>query len=157
LGQRRGERDGGAEDGTDGAVLQGLWLATVCGFAGPGDDDGVLWSVLVVDDHAEFRTSVRALLVADGFDVVGEAGTGAEALYAVGRLRPDVVLLDVKLPDVDGIAVAESVALLPDPPQVVLVSSRDRAAYGSRLLNAPVRGFLAKSDVSGASLRRLLG
>jgi DNA-binding NarL/FixJ family response regulator len=75
----------------------------------------------------------------------------------VGRLSPDVVLLDVKLPDVDGIAVAESVALLPDPPQVVLVSSRDRAAYGSRLLNAPVRGFLAKSDVSGASLRRLLG
>jgi DNA-binding NarL/FixJ family response regulator len=138
-------------------LLQGLWLATVCGFAGPGDDGGVLWSVLVVDDHAEFRTSVRALLVADGFDVVGEAGTGAEALYAVGRLRPDVVLLDVRLPDVDGIAVAESVALLPDPPQVVLVSSRDRAAYGSRLLNAPVRGFLAKSDVSGASLRRLLG
>jgi DNA-binding NarL/FixJ family response regulator len=113
-------------------------------------------TVLVVDDHAEFRTSARALLVADGFEVVGEAGTGAEAIHAVRLLSPDVVLLDVKLPDVDGIAVAESMALLPDPPLVVLVSSRDRAAYGARLLNAPVRGFLAKSDLSGASLRRLL-
>ena len=114
-------------------------------------------TVLVVDDHAEYRVSVRALLVAAGFDVVGEAGTGAEALEAVGRLGPDVVLLDVRLPDIDGITVAASVALLPEPPLVVLVSSRDRAAYGARLLNAPVRGFLAKSDVSGAALRRLLG
>ena len=73
-------------------------------------------TVLVVDDHAEYRVSVRALLVAAGFDVVGEAGTGAEALEAVGRLGPDVVLLDVRLPDIDGITVAASVALLPEPP-----------------------------------------
>jgi DNA-binding NarL/FixJ family response regulator len=70
----------------------------------------VLRSVLVVDDHAEYRISVRALLEADGFVVLGEAGTGAEAIRAVGRLSPDVVLLDVRLPDMDGIAVAESVA-----------------------------------------------
>lgn len=113
-------------------------------------------TVLVVDDHAEFRTSARALLEADGFDVVGEAGTGVEALDAVGRLSPDVVLLDVRLPDRDGISVAESMASLPDSPLVVLVSSRDGAAYGARLTDAPVRGFLAKSDLSGASLRRLL-
>jgi len=100
---------------------------------------------------------VRALLEADGFVVLGEAGTGAEAIRAVGRLSPDVVLLDVRLPDMDGISVAESVARLPDPPLVVLVSSRDRTAYGARLINAPVRGFLAKIDVSGASLRRLIG
>jgi two-component system nitrate/nitrite response regulator NarL len=92
-----------------------------------------------------------------GFAVVGEAGTGAEAIRAVCRLSPDVVLLDVKLPDMNGIAVAEPVALLPDPPLVVLVSSRDGSAYGTRLVNAPVRGFLAKIDMSGASLRRLLG
>ena len=67
------------------------------------------------------------------------------------------MLLDIRLPDIDGIAVAASVALLPAPPAVVLVSSHDGAAFGARLLNAPVRGFLAKSDVSGASLRRLLG
>ena len=113
-------------------------------------------TVLVVDDHAEFRTSARALLEADGFDVVGEVGTGVEALAAVGTLGPDVVLLDVRLPDLDGISVAESMALLPESPLVVLVSSRDGAAYGARLLDAPVRGFLAKSDLSGASLRRLL-
>ena len=121
-----------------------------------GDDDGVAQTVLVVDDHAEFRASARALLMSDGFEVVGEAGTGAEAIHAVRLLSPDVVLLDVKLPDVDGIAVAESLALLLDPPLVVLVSSRDAAAYGARLRNAPARGFLAKSDLSGASLRRLL-
>jgi DNA-binding NarL/FixJ family response regulator len=76
------------------------------------DDVRVGHTVLIVDDHAEYRTSARALLEADGFDVLGEAGTGAEAIHAVGRLRPDVVLLDVRLPDVDGISVAESVALL---------------------------------------------
>ncbi len=117
----------------------------------------MLRSVLVVDDHAEYRTSVRALLEADGFVVLGEAGTGAEAIRAVGRLSPDLVLLDIRLPDMDGIAVAEVVARLPDPPLIVLVSSRNGAAYGARLLNAPVRGFLAKIDVSGASLRRLIG
>jgi DNA-binding NarL/FixJ family response regulator len=75
----------------------------------------------------------------------------------VGALSPDVLVLDVRLPDMDGITVAEWVALLPDPPLVVLVSSRDGVAYGARLVNAPVRGFLAKADLSGASLRRMLG
>ena len=114
-------------------------------------------TVLVVDDHAEFRRSARALLEAEGFDVVGEAGTGADAITAVHSFSPDVVLLDIRLPDLDGIAVAEQVALLPAPPDVVLVSSRERAVYGIRLVNAPVRGFLAKGDLSGAALRRLLG
>ncbi len=113
-------------------------------------------TVLVVDDHAEFRRSARALLEADGFDVVGEAGTGADAMRAVGNLSPDVVLLDIRLPDLDGIAVAEWAARLPDPPDVVLISSRDGTVYGIRLANAPVRGFLAKSALSGAALRRLL-
>jgi DNA-binding NarL/FixJ family response regulator len=124
----------------------------------PAADDGrVRHTVLVVDDHAEFRISVRALLEADGFDVVGEAGTGAEAIDAVGILSPQVVLLDVRLPDVDGITVAEAVASVRTPPMVVLVSSRNAEAYGARLRHAPVRGFLSKADLSGASLRRLLG
>jgi DNA-binding NarL/FixJ family response regulator len=121
------------------------------------DDDVVRTSVLVVDDHAEFRASVRALLELDGFDVVGDAGSGAEAICAAGRLSPDVVLVDVRLPDIDGVTVAESLARSPDPPIVVLVSSRDAADYGDRLAYAPVRGFIAKSDLCGASLRRLLG
>lgn len=114
-------------------------------------------TVLVVDDHAEFRESARALLEADGFDVVGDVATGADAVAEAGRLRPRVVLLDVRLPDTDGIAVAERLAELADPPDVVLISSRGAAAYGARLREAPTRGFLAKSELSGAALRALLG
>ena len=113
-------------------------------------------TLLVVDDHAEFRTSVRALLEADGFAVVGEASTGAEAIRAAGDLLPDVVLLDIRLPDLDGISVAESMSALPVPPEVVLVSSRDRSVYGARLTTAMARGFLAKSELSGQALRGLL-
>lgn len=111
----------------------------------------------MVDDHADFRTSARALLEADGFEVVGDAASGAEAVAQADRLKPGVVLLDVRLPDIDGIAVAERLAQLADPPAVVLVSSRDAAVYGPRLRQAPTRGFLAKSELTGAALRRLLG
>jgi DNA-binding NarL/FixJ family response regulator len=114
-------------------------------------------TVLVVDDHAEFRASARALLEADGFEVVGDAATGAEAIAEVRRLKPGVVLLDVRLPDTDGMAVADQIAELIDPPDVVLVSSRDAAVYGPRLRRAPTRGFLAKSELTGAALRSLLG
>ncbi|HEY5881738.1 MAG TPA: response regulator transcription factor [Nakamurella sp.] len=114
-------------------------------------------TVLVVDDHADFRVSVRALLEADGFVVVGEAATGVAAIRAAIDLTPDVVLLDVRLPDLDGIAVADTIAALPLPPDVVLVSSRDRSVYGARLTHARVRGFLAKGELSGAALRGMLG
>jgi CheY-like chemotaxis protein len=110
-------------------------------------------SVLIVDDHDGFRSSARTLLEADGFTVVGDAATGAEAIAAVTRLRPDVVLLDIRLPDFDGFAVADRLAGLPDPPVVVFVSSRDAATYGPRLWNAR---FLAKHELSGAALSDLL-
>lgn len=113
--------------------------------------------MLVVDDHPDFRASVRALLEADGFEVVGEAVDGCEAVTLAGRLRPSLVLLDIRLPDTDGFAVAAELAELNAPPAVVLVSSRDAAAYGRRLAETPARGFVAKSELSGAVLRRLLG
>jgi DNA-binding NarL/FixJ family response regulator len=113
-------------------------------------------TVLIVDDHEEFRTSARALLEAEGFAVVGEAADGAEAIEAVAALRPAVVLLDVQLPGRDGLAVAERIAANPDSPAVVLVSSRDARAYGPRLRGAPARGFIAKSELSGAALAGLL-
>jgi DNA-binding NarL/FixJ family response regulator len=113
-------------------------------------------TVLIVDDHEEFRASARALLEAEGFAVVGEAADGAEAMEAVAALRPAVVLLDVQLPGRDGLAVAERIAACPDPPAVVLVSSRDARAYGPRLREAPARGFLPKSELSGAALAGLL-
>ena len=113
-------------------------------------------TVLIVDDHDGFRESARALLEAEGFAVVGDAADGAGALAAAARLCPDVVLLDVQLPDVDGFAVAEHLAAGPDPPRVVLISSREAAAYGPRVGAAPVCGFLAKRELSGASLAALV-
>jgi DNA-binding NarL/FixJ family response regulator len=113
--------------------------------------------VLIVDDHDDFRVSARALLEAEGFAVVGEAADGDAALEAVAALRPAVVLLDVQLPGLDGLAVAERLAEGPDPPAVVLISSRDAAAYGPRLDRASARGFIAKGELSGAALAGLLG
>jgi DNA-binding NarL/FixJ family response regulator len=119
-------------------------------------DAAVRETVLVIDDHTEFRTSARMLLEADGFEVVGEAATGVEGCLAAERLRPSLVVLDVRLPDVDGFAVAERLAGLDHPPNVVLVSSRDAVTYGSRLASAPIRGFVPKGELSGAALRRLV-
>ena len=113
-------------------------------------------TVLIVDDHEAFRKSATALLEAEGFSVVGGVADGGGAVAAVERLRPAVVLVDVQLPDVDGFEVAERLALLPDPPAVVLVSSREAAAYGRRLELAPSRGFIAKRELSGAALAALV-
>jgi DNA-binding NarL/FixJ family response regulator len=113
--------------------------------------------VLIVDDHAPFRALARMLLVADGFDVVGEAGDGAAALAAVRALRPDVVLLDVQMPGIDGFGVAAALAEQPAAPAVVLVSSRSRTDYGRRVADSVARGFIAKGDLSGETLRTVLG
>lgn len=96
------------------------------------------------------------MLEADGFEVVGEAADGAAALVTCARLGPTVVLLDIQLPDVDGFAVAERLSQQQPAPHVVLVSSRSAAGYRRRLAGAPVRGFLAKSELSGESLATML-
>jgi DNA-binding NarL/FixJ family response regulator len=114
-------------------------------------------TVLIVDDHEAFRSSARALLEADGFDVVGEAADGHEALEAVARLSPSIVLLDIQLPGLDGFEVARVIAAAPDPPAIVLVSSRDASAYGPRLTHTPARGFIPKSGLSGEALTALVG
>lgn len=88
--------------------------------------------------------------------VVGDAADGATAVAAVERLHPDVVLLDIQLPDIDGFEVADFLAAAPNPPRVVLISSRDAAAYGGRLDRASARGFLAKRELSGAALAELV-
>jgi DNA-binding NarL/FixJ family response regulator len=121
------------------------------------DDLNVRGSVLIVDDHQGFRASARALLQADGFDVVGDVADGGEALAAVGGLQPDIVLLDIQLPDCDGFAIAEQLMQVPVPPTVVLISSRDAAAYGPRLDETSARGFLPKSALSGETLAALVG
>jgi DNA-binding NarL/FixJ family response regulator len=113
-------------------------------------------TLLIVDDHAGFRASARALLEAEGFDVIGEAADGAQALRAVAELQPEIVLLDIQLPGLDGIEVAEQLAGGADPPAVVLVSSRDAAAYGPRLRGSAARGFIPKSALSGEALAALV-
>jgi DNA-binding NarL/FixJ family response regulator len=121
------------------------------------DDRHVRPTVLIVDDHSAFRASARALLEAEGFDVVGEAADGVGAVEAVAVLRPQIVLLDIQLPDLDGLAVAELLARAEDSPAVVLISSRDAAAYGPRLHRTPARGFIPKSGLSGEALAALVG
>jgi DNA-binding NarL/FixJ family response regulator len=113
-------------------------------------------TVLLVDDHSDFRAAARAVLEAGGFEVVGEAGTGADGIRAARQLRPRVVLLDVRLPDLDGFAVADRLAELPEPPAVVLISSRGERAYGARLQRAAARGFLSKADLTVPALRLVL-
>ena len=113
-------------------------------------------SLLLVDDHADFRKFARRLLEADGFDVVGSVADGEGALVASLRLKPDLVLVDVQLPGIDGFETAQKLAEMRRPPAVVLISSRDAASYGAKVEEAPVRGFLTKQDLSGASLLRLI-
>lgn len=112
--------------------------------------------LLIVDDHAEFRDSASVLLEGEGFDVVGSAATGEEALGLAMNLDPNLVLLDIQLPGMDGFATAKQLAALANPPIVILISSRARSSYGSRIDQAPVRGFLAKHELSGESLRSLI-
>lgn len=112
-------------------------------------------TVLIVDDHAAFRTLARQVLQADGYDVIGEANDGATGLDAAGFLQPDVVLLDVRLPDMDGFQVACDLAGCCSA-AVVVTSSSDDPLYPERATSSGARGFVAKHDVCGAALDRLL-
>jgi DNA-binding NarL/FixJ family response regulator len=113
-------------------------------------------TVLIVDDHPSFRASARTLLEAEGYEVVGEAETGAGAMSATEKLHPDLVLLDIQLPDVDGFEIAERLQELEDPPEVILTSSRDGADYGRCIECSGARGFVPKADLSGAAIAALL-
>jgi DNA-binding NarL/FixJ family response regulator len=113
--------------------------------------------VLVVDDHPSFRRCASTLLAAEGFEVVGEAGDGASALAAAERLEPELVLLDVQLPDLDGFQVASRLLARDPAVRIVLVSSRDRSSYGPLIEESGARGFISKGDLSGEALERLLG
>jgi DNA-binding NarL/FixJ family response regulator len=114
-------------------------------------------TVLIVDDHGAFRASATALLEAEGFAVVGEAADGGGAIAQAERLQPQIVLLDIQLPDLDGFAVAEHLSTVRDPPRVVLISSRDASVYGARLRAASALGFIAKRELSGQALAALVG
>ena len=113
-------------------------------------------TVLIVDDHERFRAAARALLESVGFDVVGEAAGGDEALAATAELHPAIVLLDIQLPGPDGFEIAEQLRAGPGAPVVILISSRNAETYGDRVRQAPVAGFIAKSSLSAEAIKRLL-
>jgi DNA-binding NarL/FixJ family response regulator len=112
--------------------------------------------ILIVDDHAGFRAAARRLLEADSYDVIGEAPDGETALTATRSLAPDVVLLDIQLPGIDGFEVAEQLAQDAAPPAIVLVSTLDPGDVESRIDLNHVRGFLPKDRLSGPALDALL-
>jgi DNA-binding NarL/FixJ family response regulator len=113
-------------------------------------------TVLIVDDHPSFRASARAILEAEGFTVVGEAENAAGAVEAIARLQPEVVLLDVQLPDMTGFDVC-AVACRPGGPSVVLVSSRDASDYDGLIDTCGARGFIAKAELTGQAVLELIG
>jgi DNA-binding NarL/FixJ family response regulator len=98
----------------------------------------------------------RALLETEGFRAVGEAADGETGLLEAGRVHPDIALIDVQLPDMDGFAVARRLAGDAASTQVVLTSSRDGNDLGTLISGSGARGFIPKAELSGAKLRELL-
>ncbi len=114
-------------------------------------------TVVIVDDHAGFRRMAHRMLDDAGFDVVGEAVDGESALATVAILRPEMVLLDIQLPDLDGFTVARLLEEGGTDTVVILTSSRSASDYGSRLARSSARGFIPKDELSGPALDCLLG
>ncbi|MGH2987778.1 MAG: response regulator [Solirubrobacterales bacterium] len=113
-------------------------------------------TVLIVDDHPSFRASARRMLEGEGYRVVGEAADGAEALRAARELEPEVILLDVRLPDLDGFAVARRITGRAPAPAVILISSREVNEWGGAVADAGALGFISKADLSGPAMEALL-
>lgn len=120
------------------------------------DDLHVPWAILIVDDNPRFRARARECLESEGHVVVAEAPDGASARAAVSLHRPEVVLLDIRLPDESGISVAEGLAREHDAPAVVLTSTHDPVDFGAKLKLCGARGFVPKAEFSGAALAALL-
>jgi DNA-binding NarL/FixJ family response regulator len=132
-----------------------VWLAVYTSAARVSRISSVM-SVLIVDDHQSFRATARRVLESEGFTVIGEASDGHGAIAAAERLQPDLVLLDVQLPDLDGFDVAARLAATGSRAKVVLTSSRAAAEYGSLIAGSSAHGFIPKSELSGAAVTGLL-
>jgi DNA-binding NarL/FixJ family response regulator len=112
--------------------------------------------VLIVDDHAGFRAHARRLLECEGYRVVGEAGDCASALEAARELEPELVLVDVYLPDADGFELTSRLGALAHPPAVVLTSSRDGAELEQCVSECGACGFVPKSELSREAIEEHL-
>lgn len=113
-------------------------------------------TVLIVDDHPGFRNCARQLLEAEGFQVVGEAENGVAALRTAKELHPDVILLDVGLPDFDGFEVASRLSQGGNGPAIVLTSIREDWDAGRLVPESGARGFIPKAELSGAAITQLV-
>jgi two-component system chemotaxis response regulator CheY len=114
-------------------------------------------TVLVVDDYPDFRLAARMMLESVGYRVVAEADCGAEALRLGASARPDLILLDIELPDMDGFAVSRELVSRFPTLVVVLCSVRDGGDYHLRARACGARGFVGKSTLSPASFARATG
>jgi DNA-binding NarL/FixJ family response regulator len=112
--------------------------------------------VLIIDDNDEFRAAARQLLERAGLVVVAEAGDAAGGVGEAVRHLPDLALVDIGLPGVDGFAAAEQLAALTRAPQVILTSSHDRADFGALVADSPARGFIPKAELSVRAIDALL-
>jgi DNA-binding NarL/FixJ family response regulator len=112
--------------------------------------------IVIVDDDPSFLATVRVLLEAEGFVVVGEALNGLDGVAAVAALAPDIVLVDVNLPDIDGFEVVERLGDGASAPPVVLTSSRAAGDFGKLVETSRARGFISKADITGKVLAELL-
>lgn len=120
------------------------------------EDAAIPLAVVIVDDEPGFRLIARELLEVGDFDVVGEACSGAEAISAARALRPDVVLLDVRLPDSDGFTIAALLTQVGDGPCVVLCSVRAAEDYDGEIARCGAAGFVTKSELSAEVLSKLV-
>jgi DNA-binding NarL/FixJ family response regulator len=120
------------------------------------DNRGVSRRILIVDDHPGFRASARRMLEAGGFEVVGEADDGASAVSAVCDLVPDVVLLDVQLPDANGVDLAARLSKDGAGPAVILTSSRPADQLGPELVTSGALGFIPKDELTPAAITGLV-
>ncbi len=120
------------------------------------DHAAVAPTVVIVDDHAGFRAEAAQLLESAGYEVVGSCPDGESALAAIWQLRPDVVLLDVQLPDTDGFRLIAELDAGAEGPIVVLTSSREAADYGGRVTSSGAAGFITKAELSARSLAQLV-
>ena len=111
--------------------------------------------VLLVDDHAEFRAFARGLITSAGYRVIAEAADGSAALRAAALHHPEIVVLDIRLPDMSGLDVARRMNAGPNPPVVILISSGDRREYERVAREAGALGFIPKADLTAAALRVL--
>jgi DNA-binding NarL/FixJ family response regulator len=120
------------------------------------DTDGVKTTMVLVDDDEGFRGRARMLFEAGGFEVVGEAGDASTARALLDRSRPQVVLIDVGLPDVDGLELASELRADGAAPTVVVISGRDADDFGSRVARSGAAGFISKIDLTPGAVRDLL-